>query len=156
MANTYTQVLLHIVFAIKNRKTLIMPSWKEEMEKYISGIISYYKHKLLAISSMPDHIHILIGYNVNQKIPDLVENIKTSSNQWINSRKLSKYKFEWQNGYGVFSHSRSNLDVVVKYILNQEEHHKKVSFKNEYYEILKSHSIPFEDKYVFDFFEYEK
>ena len=102
---------------------------------------------------MPDHIHIFIGYNVNQLIPDLIENIKTSSNEWIKTNRLSTFKFEWQKGYGAFSHSRSQLDTVVKYILSQEQHHKKKSFRVEYIEMLCKNDIVFKDEYVFDFME---
>ncbi len=153
MANTYTQLYIHLVFAVKNRDVLIKKEWRNDLEKYITGIIQNHKHKLLAIGTMPDHIHIFVGYNVNQLIPDLVENIKTSSNDWIKVNKLSKLKFEWQKGYGAFSHSRSQLDTVVRYILNQEQHHKKQSFKSEYLEMLRKNEIAFKDEYVFDFFE---
>ena len=153
MANTYTQLYIHLVFSPKNRDALIGKSWKNELEMYATGIVQNHNHKLLAIGTMPDHIHIFIGYNVNQRIPDLVENIKTSTNEWIKDKKLSKFKFEWQKGYGAFSHSRSQLDTVVKYILNQEEHHKKKSFKEEYLEILRKNEIDFKEEYVFDFFE---
>lgn len=108
---------------------------------------------MLAINSMPDHIHIFIGYNVNQLIPELVKQIKTSSNAWIKEEKLSKFKFDWQRGYGAFSHSRSQLDTVVKYILNQEEHHRKKSFKEEYLEILHRNDIKYQDEYLFEFFD---
>lgn len=104
---------------------------------------------------MPDHIHIFIGYNINQLIPDLVENIKTSSNQWINTNKLPIYIFEWQKGYGAFSHSRSQLDVVVKYILSQELHHKKILFQAEYLEMLQKNKIDFKKEFLFEFFENE-
>ena len=153
MANTYTQLYIHLVFSPKNRDALIEKSWKNELEMYATAIVQNHNHKLLAIGTMPDHIHIFIGYNVNQRIPDLVENIKTSTNVWIKDKKLSKFKFEWQKGYGAFSHSRSQLDTVVKYILNQEEHHKKKSFKEEYLEILRKNEIDFKEEYVFDFFE---
>ncbi len=151
MANTYTQLYIHLVFAVKNRNALIKKVWKDDLEKYITGIVQNHKHKLLAIGTMPDHIHIFIGYNVNQLIPDLVENIKTSSNDWIKTSKLSKFKFEWQKGYGAFSHSQ--LDTVVKYILSQEQHHKKKSFKSEYLEMLLKNEIAFKDEYVFDFID---
>ena len=153
MANTYTQLYIHLVFSPKNREALIGKTWKYDLEKYITGIVQNHKHKMLAIGSMPDHIHIFIGYDVNQRIPDLVENIKTSSNEWIKENKLSKSKFEWQKGYGAFSHSRSQLDTVIKYILNQEEHHKKKSFREEYLEMLRKNDIDFNENYVFDFFE---
>ncbi len=101
---------------------------------------------------MPDHIHIFIGYNLNQLIPELVESIKTSSNAWIKHNKLSKYKFEWQKGYGAFTHSNSQIDAVVKYILNQEAHHRKKTFREEYLEILHKNDIEYNDNYLFDFF----
>jgi putative transposase len=153
MANTYTQLYIHLVFSPKNRQALIKKSWKDDLEKYITGIVQTNGHKLLAIGAMPDHIHIFIGYNVNQLIPTLVENIKTSSNQWVKDNNFSKYKFEWQKGYGAFSHSRAQLDTVVKYILNQEEHHKKKKFKEEYLEILRKNEIEFKDEYIFEFFD---
>jgi len=153
MADTYTQCYFHLVFAVKNRDALIKRTWKDELEMYISGIIQNHKHKLLAINTMPDHIHIFIGYNVNQLIPALVEEIKTSSNSWIKDKKLSKFKFEWQKGYGAFSHSHSQIDTVVKYIKNQEIHHQKNSFKIEYLEILRKNEVEFKNEYVFDFFE---
>ncbi|MBI2270118.1 MAG: IS200/IS605 family transposase [Bacteroidetes bacterium] len=151
MANTYTQLYIHIIFAVKNRSTLIKKVWKEDLEKYIAGIVQNHRHKLLAIGTMPDHIHIFIGYNVNQLIPDLVENIKTSSNDWIRKNGLTKFKFEWQKGYGAFSHSRSQLDTVVRYVLSQEQHHKKNSFRSEYLELLRKYEIEFKEEYVFEF-----
>jgi putative transposase len=153
MANTYTQSYFHLVFAVKNRTSLIKKEWKNDLEKYITGIIQNYKHKLIAIASMPDHIHIFIGYNLNQLIPDLVEEIKTSSNQWIKENKLSKFKFEWQKGYGAFTNSQSQISAVAEYIVNQENHHKKASFKEEYLKILKNNDIKFDDNYLFDFFD---
>ena len=106
---------------------------------------------MISIGSMPDHLHILIGYNVNQNIPDLVEQIKTASNHWIKEQKFTNFKFNWQNGYGAFSHSRSQIDSVARYVLNQEEHHKKRSFREEYIDILKKMDIQFKDEYLFDF-----
>ncbi len=153
MANTYTQCYFHLVFAVKNREALIHKSWKDELEMYITGIIQNNKHKLLAIGSMPDHIHIFIGYNVNQLIPDLVEEIKTSSNAWIKQKKYSVFKFEWQKGYGAFTHSRSQISNVIKYIENQENHHNTKTFREEYLEILVKNEIEFKDEYVFIFFE---
>lgn len=102
---------------------------------------------------MPDHIHIFIGYNVNQLIPDIVEHIKTSSNEWIKTNRLTKCKFEWQKGYGAFSHSRSQLDTVIKCVLSQEQHHKKKSFRTEYLEMLSKNEIAFKEEHVFDFIE---
>ena len=153
MANTYTQMYVHLVFSPKNRQALIRKTWRDELEKYITGIVQNYKHKMLAVNAMPDHIHIFIGYNVNHLIPDLVENIKTSSNAWIKKNRLTEYRFDWQKGYGAFSHSRSQLDTVVKYVLNQEEHHNKKTFREEYLEILRKNEIEFKDEYVFEFFD---
>ncbi len=153
MANTYTQFYVHIVFSPKNREALIKQELKNEIEKYITGIVQKYNHRMLAISCMPDHVHIFIGYNVNHLIPNLVEEIKTSSNEWIKMNKLSKYKFDWQKGYGAFSHSRSQIDTVIQYIMNQDQHHQKRSFKEEYLEILKKYDVKYQDEYLFDFFE---
>ena len=144
---------IHLVFAPKNHNALIGKAWKNDLEKYITGTVQNHNHKMLAIGAMPDHIHIFIGYNVNHLIPDLVEEIKTSSNTWIKNSKFTKFHFEWQKGYGAFSHSRSQLDTVIKYVLNQESHHKKKTFKEEYLEILKKNDINFKNEYVFDFFD---
>jgi putative transposase len=153
MANTYTQMFVHLVFAPKNRQALIEKSWKDALEKYITAIIQNNGHKLMAIGAMPDHIHIFIGYNVNQLIPVLVEHIKTGTNAWIRENKLSRFKFDWQKGYGTFSHSKSQVNMVVNYVLNQEQHHKKQSFKSEYLELLKKLEIEYKAEYVFDFLE---
>ncbi|MEP7267255.1 MAG: IS200/IS605 family transposase [Saprospiraceae bacterium] len=151
MANTYTQLHIHLVFVVKNREALISSAWRSEMEKYITHIVQNNNHKLLAIGTMPDHIHIFIGYNVNQLIPILVEDIKTSTNAWIKTKEFSKFKFDWQKGYGAFSHSHSQVNTVINYILNQEEHHKKKTFKEEYLEMLHQNEVIFNDNYLFDF-----
>ncbi len=153
MANTYTQCYVHLVFAPKNRHALIDKAWKNELEKYITGIVQNNRHKLIAIYAMPNHVHILIGYNVNQLIPNLVEQIKTSSNTWVNQQNFLKFKFEWQLGYGAFTHSKSQIDTVVKYILNQETHHKKKTFREEYMDILAKNDISYNQEYLFDFFD---
>ena len=153
MANTYTKFYVHLIFSPKNRMALIEKTWKDELEKYITGIIQNHGHKLLAIGSMPDHVHIFIGYNVNQLIPNLIEEIKTSTNSWIKEKKLSKYKFDWQKGYGAFTHSHSQINEVVQYIINQEHHHRKKSFREEYLDILLKHDISYRDEYNFEFFD---
>lgn len=153
MANTYSQSYFHLVFAVKNRDALIKPEWKDALEQYITGIVQKKFHKLLAIGSMPDHLHIIIGYNLNHLIPDLVEEIKTSSNSWIKRERLSKFKFEWQKGYGAFTFSRAQLDTEINYVLTQKEHHKRKSMKEEYLEMLKTNEIIFKNEYLFDFFE---
>jgi putative transposase len=153
MANTYSQSYFHLVFAVKNRDALIMKEWKNDMEKYITAIIQNHRHKLLAIGSVRDHIHILIGYNLNHLIPDLVEEIKTSSNKWIRDNRLSKFRFEWQVGYGAFTISHLQIDPVAKYILSQEELHLKKTFKQEYLEILEQNHVEYKKEYLFDFFD---
>ncbi len=153
MANTYTQCYVHLVFAVKNRESLIKIAWKNELGMYITGIIQNHKHKLLSINAMSDHIHIFIGYNVNQLIPNLVEEIKTSSNAWVKNNNLSKFKFEWQRGYGAFTHSHSQINTVIQYIMNQEIHHQKRTFREEYMELLQKNEVEFKDEYVFIFFD---
>lgn len=153
MANTYTQCYFYIVFSPKNREALIHKSWKDNLEKYISTCIQNRKHKLLAINAQPDHVHIFIGYYLSDLIPNLVEDIKTSSNHWIRENKFTKFKFDWQKGYGAFTHSKSQVDQVVKYILNQEKHHKKRSFREEYLDILGKNAVDYNEAYLFDFFD---
>jgi putative transposase len=153
MPNTYTQLYIHLVFAVKGRESLILPSWKDELYKYITGIVQNNKSKLLAINGVADHIHIFIGYKPSVSIPDLVKDIKIASTLWISEKKLTKSKFSWQEGYGAFSYGHSQLDIVCNYIKNQELHHQKKSFKEEYIEFLKSFNINYEDKYLFTFEE---
>lgn len=153
MANTYTQIYIHLVFSPKNRESLIKKEWKDELQKYITGIVQNKGHKMPAIGAMPDHIHIFIGYNVAQAITDLVEEIKTSSSAWIKYNIKPRSKFSWQRGYGAFSHSRSHMNSVVKYVLDQEIRHKKTSFSEEYIHILKKNSVDYNKNYLFDFFE---
>jgi putative transposase len=149
MANTYTQIHVQFVFAVKYRNGLIIPSLKEELYQYISGIIKHHNHKLLAINGMPDHIHIFIGMRPTQSISDLMQDIKGSSSKWINEKKFLKVKFEWQEGYGAFSYSKSHVDNVINYIKNQEEHHKKESFRDEYLNILNRFEVDYDEKYIF-------
>jgi REP element-mobilizing transposase RayT len=144
---------VHLVFATKHREASIKKEWRDDLEKYITGIVQNHKHKMLAIKAVSDHIHIFIGYNVNYLIPKLVEEIKTSSNKWIKENNLSKFKFDWQQGYGGFSHSHSQVETVSKYIMNQETHHKKRSFKEEYLKMLKDNGIEYKEEYLFEFFE---
>lgn len=153
MGDTYVQAYFHLVFAVKNRQALIGKSWKNELEKYITGVVQNSGHKLIAIGSMPDHIHIFIGYNLNQTIPDLVEKIKTSSNHWIKERKFTNFKFNWQKGYGAFTHAHSQISTVANYILNQEIHHRKKTFREEYLEMLKKFQVDYKNEYLFAFFD---
>lgn len=155
MANTYTQIDIQIVFAVKKRRGLIGKTWKDDLYKYITGIVQNHKHKMLQINGMPDHIHIFLGYNPAHPISKLVEEIKTSSNQYIKRNGYSSEPFAWQEGYGAFSYGRSQRETVIKYIINQEKHHQKKSFREEYVEILSEFEIEYKDKYLFDFFENE-
>lgn len=149
MANTYTQIHIQFVFAVKNRQSLIHKEWKEQLNKYITGIVSNQGHKLLAINGMSDHIHLFIGMRPTQSMSDLIQDIKGDSSKWINQNGFVKGKFEWQSGYGAFSYSRSHISNVIKYIENQEEHHKKLTFREEYIKMLKAFEIEFDEKYIF-------
>ena len=149
MANTYTQIHIHFVFAVKFRNGIIQAEWKEILYKYIAGIIQTNDHKLLAINGMPDHIHILIGLKPNQSISDLMKDIKQGSSLWINKNNLAKSHFEWQEGYGAFSYSKSQLINVINYIQNQELHHQKRSFREEYLDFLQKFEIDHDEKFIF-------
>ena len=153
MPNTYTQLYIQLVFAVKYRQALIHSSWKHELYRYITGIVQNKGSKMLSINGMPDHIHIFIGYNPKVLIPDLVKDIKLASNEWINTNHPLSAKFAWQEGYGAFSYIRSQIHDVCTYIENQELHHAKKTFKEEYISFLKAFEINYEDKYLFDFFE---
>ncbi|HEX2955869.1 MAG TPA: IS200/IS605 family transposase [Chitinispirillaceae bacterium] len=148
MANTYTQIYLQFVFAVENRASLIMPEWKDELYKYITGVVQNNKHKLIAINGTLNHIHIFVGYKPHQLIPDLLQDIKGDSSKWINNKRLVYGKFQWQEGYGAFSYSHSHIDRVVEYIKKQEEHHKRKCFKEEYMELLEKFAIPYNEKYI--------
>jgi len=149
----FTQLYVHLVFAVKYRERLLTKEIRDELFKYISGNISNRKHKVIIINGMTDHIHILIGLNPNDKISDLVACVKRESSSFVNEKKFFRGKFHWQDGYGAFSYSRSQLDVIYKYLANQEAHHKKSTFREEYVELLMRFEIKFEEKYLFDFFE---
>ncbi|MFH6986365.1 IS200/IS605 family transposase [Flavobacterium collinsii] len=150
MANTYSQLYIHIVFTVKGRQNLISKNWKAEIYKYITGIISNKGQKLITINGMPDHIHILIGLKPDKSISDLVRDIKANSSKFISEKKWINGKFEWQNGFGAFSYSHSHLTNIIKYIENQEEHHKTRTFKEEYIGFLKLFDVDFKNEYLFD------
>ncbi|MBC7828859.1 MAG: IS200/IS605 family transposase [Chitinophagaceae bacterium] len=149
MANTYTKMHLQLVFAVENRISLIKRLWKDELYKYITGIVQNNDHKLLTINGMPDHLHVLIGMRPLQSVSDLMQNIKRDSSAWINNNKFTNGKFSWQEGYGAFSYSKSHLPDVIKYIENQEFHHKKKTFIEEYKELLEKFEISYDEKYIF-------
>lgn len=150
MANTYTQLYFHIVFAVKGRANLISSKWEEELYKYITGIISNKNQKLIAINGMPDHIHILIGMKPDGNLSDLVRDIKVNSSKFINEKRFVQGKFEWQQGFGAFTLGHSQLDVIVNYIKMQKEHHKTKTFMEEYIEFLKRYEIDFKSEYIFE------
>ncbi|MCK9163316.1 MAG: IS200/IS605 family transposase [Bacteroidales bacterium] len=149
MANTYTQLYIHLVFAVKGRENFILEDKREELEKYICGIVSNNNSKPLAIFCNPDHTHILIGLNPSISISDLTKIIKSNSSKWINENKWVSGKFSWQEGFGAFTHSKSQIDLVAKYILNQAEHHKKKTFREEYIKFLEECGIEYDERYLF-------
>ncbi len=152
MANTYTQIYIQYVFAVKNREYILKPNDKN-LQKYISGIIANRKSKLLAINNMEDHIHILISQHPNYSISKMAQEIKNNSSKMINAEKWFPHKFSWQTGYGAFSYGKSQIQAVKQYIFNQQEHHKKHTFKEEYLKLLEIFDIDFDEKYVFNFFD---
>lgn len=153
MPNTYSQIYIHVIFAVKNRDALIRPNWETELYKYMTGIIQNKEQKMLAINGTSNHIHFLIGMKPTCCLADLVRETKKSSNAFIKEKGFSKFKFQWQEGFGAFSYSHSQLSDVIKYIDDQKEHHRKRSFKNEYLAFLKAFEIDFKDEYLFDWIE---
>ncbi|MFT4153461.1 IS200/IS605 family transposase [Parafilimonas sp.] len=152
MPDTFTQLYIQLVFAVKGRHNFIKESFRNELEKYICGIVRNKNHKPLAIYCMPDHIHLLTGLNPDQPISDLVKEIKNSSGNFIKEKNWLN-QFYWQQGYGAFSYSKSSLDKVIHYILNQPEHHKKKTFKEEYVDFLIKFNIEYDEKYLFEFYD---
>ena len=146
----YTQIYIHIVFAVRGRQSLIPKANKEELHRYIACIIRNKKQKLIAINSMPDRVHILVGMTPNVALSDLVRDIKSNSSRFINEKRWVRGKFNWQEGFGAFSYSRSQLHAVINYVQNQEKHHSIKSFREEYLEILKRFNVEYDTKYVFD------
>ena len=149
MANTYTQIHIHAIFAVRNRNGLIQNEWRAELFKYITGIIQTYEHKLVAINGMPDHVHVLFGMRPTQSVSDLMQDIKGSSSKWINKRKFVKGRFEWQEGYAAFSYTKSHITGVISYIRDQEIHHQHLTFLDEYRSFLEKFVIEYDDQYIF-------
>ena len=152
MANTYSEITIQIIFAVKFREALIENSFRDELHKYITGIVTNQGQKMLIINSVPDHIHILVGLSPSMKISDLVREIKSESSLFINKRKYSSKRFYWQNGYGAFSYSISQRPRVINYIINQQVHHQQMSFKDEYVRFLESFEIEYKVGRLFEFF----
>jgi len=153
MANTFSQIYLQFIFAVQGRHSLIQKKYKEDLHKYITALVQARKTKMLAIHCMPDHTHLFVGFKPSVLISDFVKEIKVKSNEFIKAKKWVKGNFSWQDGYGVFSYGHSQIDSVCKYILNQEAHHRKKTFKQEYYEFLEKFAISYDERYLFDWIE---
>jgi Transposase and inactivated derivatives len=153
MANTFSQIYIQTVFAVSGRLSLINPNFKEDLHKYITGIIRKKNQKLITINGMSDHLHILIGLRPSMALSDLVRDIKSDSSEWVNRKKLARGKFGWQEGYGAFSYGHSQLDTIIRYIQNQERHHQRRTFRNEYLTLLRKFEIEFKEEYVFEFLD---
>ena len=153
MPDTFSQIYIQYVFAVKGRENLIKPSFQDELYKYIAGIVEGKDQKSLAVNGMPDHVHVLVGLKPAMRISDLIRDIKNNSTNFINEKGILKQKFSWQEGYGTFSYSESNFGNVIDYIKNQKEHHKKKTFRQEYLGFLKKFNIPYEEKYLFEFYD---
>ena len=149
MANTYTQIYIHYVFAVQNRLSIIQSKWENDLHKYMTGIVEQQGHKLLQIGGMPDHVHALVSMNPKQSPSDLMFHVKRSSSLWINDNRFVMGKFSWQEGFGAFSYGKSQIPNVANYIENQENHHKKRNFMEEYLELLKLFEIEYDERYVF-------
>ena len=146
MANTYTQIYIHIVFAVEGRQNLIPAQHNDELQKYITGIVSAQKHKLIAINNMPDHLHLLVGLRPDASLSDLVRDIKANSSRFINEKRWMIGRFAWQEGFGAFSYSRSQLGTVIRYIDNQQKHHARKSFREEYTALLEKFGVEYDPK----------
>jgi putative transposase len=153
MPGTFSQIYIQYVFAVKGRENLLLNPWREEVFKYMVGIIKGKNHKPIIVNGVTDHVHVFVGLKPAMSISDLIRDVKNNSSNFINENKFVKGKFEWQEGYGAFSYSHSQLDNVYQYILNQEEHHRKISFKQEYISFLKKFEIEYEEKYLFDWIQ---
>lgn len=149
MANTYTQIYLHVVFAVEGRQSLIAPDHNDELQKYIAGIVSGQRQKLIAINNMPDHLHLLVGLRPDSSLSELVRDVKANSSRFINEKRWVMGRFSWQEGFGAFSCSRSQLGTVIRYIENQQEHHARKSFRDEYTALLDRFGIEYDDRYIF-------
>ena len=148
MPNTYTQLHIHFVFAVKYRQALIQPEWEDRLHKYITGIVQHNGHKMIAVNSAADHIHLFIGLNPKQSISELMRLVKGDSSEFVNKERFTPRKFHWQEGYGAFSHSHAQIDTIVKYIRNQKEHHAKKKFSDEYLKLLNDFGIEYNPLYL--------
>ena len=152
MANTYSQISIHAVFAVKGRENFIIAPWQDQLHRYLSGIITSNGATSRAVGGWKDHVHIFFGMPVTTCLSDFMSIVKASSSKWINEQQFIKGKFQWQSGYGAFSHSKSQRDGVINYIMGQQEHHRVRTFKEEYLKILSDYEIPYEEKYLPEFY----
>jgi putative transposase len=153
MPNTYSQINIHTIFAVKGRENLLYPEFKSQLFMYISGILSNAGQFPLAVNGASDHVHLFFELNPAHSISEILRIVKSNSSKWINDKRFVKGKFRWQEGYGAFSYSRSARNEVINYIINQEEHHKKTSFREEYLIMLTKFDIPYDSKYLFEFYD---
>lgn len=153
MAGTFSQIYIQVVFAVKGRDSLISPEWEERLYQYITGIVRRKEQKMLAINGTQNHIHFLIGMKPACCLSDLVREVKKSSNEFVNENKLSRFKFNWQEGYGAFSYNHSQIDNVAKYILNQKQNHSKITFREEYIGFLRKFEIEHDERYLFEWID---
>jgi len=152
MPHTFTQIYIQAVFAVAVRQSVIRSDFKEELQKYITGIVRKKGQKLIEINCMPDHTHMLVGLKPSIALSDLMRDVKSDSTEFIRRKEWIRGRFNWQEGFGAFSYSQSNLDSVIRYIRNQQKHHATKSFRNEYLALLKRFDIAYEPKYLFEFF----
>jgi len=150
MSSTYSQIYIHVVFAVKHRESLIAPKWECQLHKYLTVSIQNNGQKMIAINGMPDHIHMLIGMKPNCNLSDLIREIKKSSSNWINTNKLVTSHFNWHEGFGAFSYSQSSLDNVVNYIHEQKKHHAKQNFREEFETLLQKFKVNYKKEYLFN------
>jgi len=153
MANTYTQITIHAIFVVKSRENFITKEWRDRLHSYTSGILKNEEAKPLAVGGWLDHVHVFFALPPSRNISDIMRVVKTNSSKWINENSFVKSKFQWQEGYAAFSYSRSQRDIVINYIMQQEEHHKKKTFKEEYLEMLRKFEVDYDEKYLFEFYE---
>ena len=152
MADVFHQLYIQVVFAVKNRQSLIDSTWEEKLYKYATGVVQQRGHKLLAIGGMPDHIHVFIGLKPSESLSDLVRELKKSTQAFVSDSGFTSYQFRWQSGYGAFSYSRSQIDTVCKYVLNQKAHHRKTTFQDEFIAMINEFEIDTGKKDSFDYF----
>lgn len=149
MTDSFTQIYIHAIFTVNGHNSLIRKSWEERLYQYITGIVRNHGHKLLALNGMPDHVHMLLGMNPNQSLSNLMRDVKGDSSLWINKNNFVNGKFSWQEGYGAFTYSKSDIHDIATYIENQDLHHLKMSFIEEYVRILKEFEVDYDVKYIF-------